>query len=273
MNTLPTIEEIRKAHRWKREYERYLPLSRYVFRPTGFRLTWLAVRLGATSEAVSWLSAAVGLLGLGGLVSGREAAVQAGLVLLMLFNLFDCVDGSIARAMRTENPYGRFLDSVCGGVVDLGFWAAVGVLAFRHPALLSGLPRLGGPLFWLGVGGATCFMAALLGCVEWAYVELLQREWDARGSGAEGGRADAGRLVPVGTAAPPEPPGMAVLRNVGRNLRVRETHYVLLVIGYATRTVDILLGGYLVYYCAHVLVSLAVYVSRGREVMRARLED
>lgn len=262
---VPTLEEIRAAHRWKREYERYLPLSRYVFRPLGFRLTWLAVRLGATSEAVSWLSAAVGLLGLVGLVSGREAAVQAGLVLLMLFNLLDCVDGSIARAMRTENPYGRFLDSVCGGVVDLGFWAAVGVLAFRHPVLLSGLP--GGPLFWLGVGGATCFMAALLGCVERAYVELLQREWEARGSGTEGGR------VPVGTAAPSEPPGRAALRSFGRNLRVRETHYVLLVIGYATRTLDILLGGYLVYYCAHVLVSLAVYVSRGREVMRARLED
>lgn len=268
---VPTLEEIRAAHRWKREYERYLPLSRYIFRPLGFRLTWLAVRLGATSEAVSWLSAAVGLLGLVGLVDEREAAVQAGMVLLMLFNLLDCVDGSIARAMRTENPYGRFLDSVCGGVVDLGFWAAVGVLAFRHPVLLSGLP--GGPLFWLGVGGATCLMAALLGCVERAYAELLQREWEARESCAESGRADTGGRVSVGTAAPPEPPGMAVLRNVGRNFRVRETQYVLLVIGYATRTVDILLGSYLIYYCAHVLVSLAVYVSRGRKVMRARLED
>ncbi len=273
MSTSPTLEEIRTAHRWKSEYERYLPLSRYVFRPIGFRLTWLAVRLGATSEAVSWMSAAVGLSGLVGLVSGREMAVQAGMVLLMLFNLLDCVDGSIARAMRTENPYGRFLDSVCGGVVDLGFWAAVGVLAFRHPALLSGLPRLGGSLFWLGVGGATCFMAALLSYVERTYVELLQCEWEAGGCGAKGGQPDTARRVLVGGAALPESPGMAVLRNLGRNLRVRETHYVILVIGYVTRTVDILLGGYLVYYCVHVLVSLTVYSSRGRQVRRSRLHD
>ncbi len=266
---MPTLREIRDAHGWKRGYEQYLVLSRYVFRPIGFRLTWLAVRLGATSEAVSWMSAAVGLSGLVGLVSGRETAVQAGMVLLMLFNLLDCVDGSIARAMRTENPYGRFLDSVCGGVVDLGFWAAVGVLAFRHPVLLSGLP--GSPALWLGVGGVTCFMAALLSYVERTYVELLQCEWEAGGSGAKGGQLDTAGRVLVGGAALPESPGMSVLRNLGRNLRVRETHYLLLVIGYVTRTVDILLGGYLVYYCVHVLVSLTVYSSRGRQVRRSRL--
>ena len=60
---MQTLRDIRGAHGLKREYEQYLPLSRYVFRPLGFLLTWAAVRMGWTSEGVSWLSGLVGLAG------------------------------------------------------------------------------------------------------------------------------------------------------------------------------------------------------------------
>ncbi len=257
---MPTLREIRDAHGWKRAYEQYLVLSRYVFRPIGFRLTWLAVRLGATSEAVSWLSAVVGLMALVLLVSGREPALQAGLVLLLLFNLLDCVDGSIARAMRTKNPYGQFLDSVCGGVVDLGFWAAVGVLAFRHPALLRYPEGSGhGPLFWLGVGGATCLLAVTLGYMERTYDELLKEPWNQLQRALPAGTADAGSQKDEGPAA-------VMLRHLSRNLRVRETHYVLLLIAWWIRAVDLLLVAYLVFYAVHVLLSLALYTYRGRAI-------
>lgn len=250
MGALPSLDEIRAAHGWKREYERYLPLSRYIFRPIGFRLTWLAVRLGLTSEAVSWLSAAVGVLGLAGLMSPRTSMVEAGLALLLLFNLLDCVDGSIARAMGTDNPYGRFLDSVCGAVVDLGFWAAVGVMTFRHPNLLAGLPGRGDPTFWLTVGGVTCFLAVLLHEIERAYEQLLHVAWEAPG----GGEATAG--------AAREP----WLKTLARNLRVRETQYALLAVAMVAGAVDVLLAGYLLYYLAHVLAALRVYAARGRAV-------
>jgi len=251
---MPSLDEIRAAHGWKREYERYLPLSRYIFRPLGFRLTWLAIRLGLTAEAVSWLSAGVGLLGLAGLLSAREGVVAAGLGLLLLFNLLDCVDGSIARAMGTGNPYGRFLDSVCGSVVDLGFWAAVGVMTFRHPDLLAGLLGPSDPTVWLAVGGVTCFIAALLHEIERAYDELVHPTWQAPDSGEP--TAGAGR----------EP----WLKTLARNLRVRETQYALLAVAMVARAVDVLLAGYLLYYVAHVLAALRVYAARGGAVRAGR---
>ncbi len=105
-STSPTLQEIRETHAWKREYERYLRLSRFVFRPVGFLLTWLAVRIGLTSEAVSWLSGFVGLIAYLCLISNQEHLLLVGIGLLCFFNLLDCVDGSIARTMKTENSYG-----------------------------------------------------------------------------------------------------------------------------------------------------------------------
>src|SRR5713226_2142079 len=114
------------------------------------------------------------------LVSARhlEAPIEAGLALLLLFNLLDCVDGSIARAMGTGNPYGRFLDSACGAVVDLGFWAAVGIAAFRHPSLLAKPEGFGhGPFLWLVAARSPCLLAAYVGQLERSFDELVRSEW------------------------------------------------------------------------------------------------
>ena len=103
----PTLKEIRNAHSWKCEYEKYLPLSRFVFRPIGFLFAWLAIRTGLTSETVSWLSGLAGLIAYICLMSGQEGLLLTGIGFLYFFNLLDCVDGSIARTMKTENPYGN----------------------------------------------------------------------------------------------------------------------------------------------------------------------
>lgn len=273
IGALPTLQEIRAAHSWKCEYERYLPLSRYVFRPVGFRLTWLVVRLGATSEVVSWLSAAVGLFGLLGLASGREAAVQAGLGLLMIFNLLDCVDGSIARVLRTENPYGRFLDSVCGGVIDLGFWAVVGVMASRHPELLLWPEPLGyGPMFWLALGGLMCLLCEILSFLEHRFDELLRPYWESEGRGQAKYDLDHKEAHDIRSGVPQGRQSAWPLRLiVATNLRVRETHYFLLVVAYLTSAVDVLLSVYFVYYLLHSLLLLSVYCTRGRQVRQSYL--
>jgi len=250
----PSLAAIRAAHGAKRGYERCLVLSRWLFRPLGFAATWALLRLGVSSEAVSWLSALVGLAGIAALVAGSEGAGVAGLVLLALFNLLDCVDGSLARSAGTGNPYGRFLDSACGAVVDLAFWAAVGVAAFRHPAQAGAVAP---SLTWLAVGGAACFLAALLLVVERAYDELLAGPWSRL--------AGAG---PPGAIAGSDAPG-SLLRQLERNLRVRETHYALLAVAWWAAALHVLLAGALVYYLARVSVTLAVYVRRGRVVRRA----
>src|SRR2546422_2514408 len=85
----PTLSDIRHAHRERHDYERYLVVNRFLFRPVGFVLTWVAVHVGLTSEAVSWLSGMVGLIGCAALVSGVKALQPAGLAVLFLFNLLE----------------------------------------------------------------------------------------------------------------------------------------------------------------------------------------
>lgn len=262
---LPTLREIRAAHGWKREYEQYLPLSRYFFRPFGFLLTWVAIRAGWTSEGVSWLSGLVGLAGCTLLVSGSQQLLLVGIGLLFLFNLLDCVDGSIARTLKTQNPYGRFLDSICGGVIDLAFWGIVGIMAFQHPHLLHWPDLFGyGSMFWLAIGGTVCFLYLLLGLLESRFDELLRPFWKG-GSGVErAGVQQAGSEIENQKPWP-------LRLIVATNLRVRETHYVLLLAAWWAGAVDLLLLLYLAYYFLHDVFIMTVYVKRGRGIRETYL--
>lgn len=224
--------------------------------------------MGWTSEGVSWLSGLVGLAGCALLVSGSQQLLLAGIGLLFLFNLLDCVDGSLARTMKTQNPYGKFLDSVCGGIIDLAFWGIVGIMAFQHPQFLHWSQPLGyGPVFWLAVGGLTCFASIWMGYSEMCFDQLLRPAWDrvkkaeaaARSSVSEGESSrevtSLNRLSATVWA-----------RAIMTNLRVRETHYVLLLAAYMTATVDLVLLAYAMCYVTYSVSLLVVYANRGRAV-------
>ena len=267
--TFPTLQEIRYTHAWKREYERYLPLSRFVFRPAGFLLTWLAIRIGLTSEAVSWWSGFVGLIGCLCLMSSQEYLLPIGIGLLILFNILDCVDGSIARTMNTQNPYGRFLDSLMGWI-DMGFWALIGITSFRHSHLLLWPDPLGkGVIVWLAAGGLTCYFFNLLGHVEKTFDQYVRKEWenikrnsktDPKGIPKDGKTAKpAHRNTPLLTA-------MRIVSKINHNLRVRETHYFLLILAYLSKAIDLLLITFLFYYIMHVILLLVIYCKRGRQL-------
>lgn len=266
--SMPTLQDIRAAHGWKHAYERYLPLSRYLFRPLGFWVTWAVVRWGGTSEGISWLSGLVGLSGCALLVSGSQRLVPVGIGLLFLFNLLDCVDGSLARTMKTQNPYGRFLDSVCGGIIDLAFWGIVGIMAFQHPHLLRWPQPFGyGAIFWLAIGGATCFLSIWLGYLEMCFDELLRPAWDRIRNTEEvvSSSASAAGSHPSGEPLNRRPVDVWI-EAVMTNLRVRETHYCLLLVAYLTATIDLLLAAYFVYFLAYNVSLIVVYARRGRQV-------
>lgn len=273
MHKLPTLQEIKEAHVSRWWYEQYLPLNTYIFRPIGFRLTWIAVRMGLSSEAVSWFSAVVGVAGCVLLLSGSRVTLPVGLALLVVFNLLDCVDGDVARCMRTQNPYGRFLDSVCGGVIDLGFWAVVGVMALRHPELLLWPEPFGyGPMFWLALGGITCFLCEILSFLEHRFDVLLRSYWVNEGRGQAEYDLDREEAHAIRSGVPRGRQSAWPLRLiVATNLRVRETHYFLLVVAYLTSAVDVLLSVYLVYYLLHSLLLLGVYCTRGRQMRQSYL--
>ena len=273
-NNYPTLHKIISAHGWKRDYEKHLPLSRFVFRPMGFLATWVAIRIGLTTESVAWLSGVVGISGCVCLISGRESFLPVGIGLLLLFNLLDCVDGSIARTMKTENPYGRFLDSICGGIVDFAFWGIIGIMAFRHPQYLCWPNPLGyGSIFWLAIGFLTCFLFIWLGYIERTFDELLRPYWDKVVE--LGAKAMSSGAAPE-YAKPAEKflstkNRKTLIRVINTNFRVRESHYVLLICAYCLRAVDFLLLAYFFYYLGHDILLLVVYAKRGRMLKRRSL--
>lgn len=263
----PTLCEIRDTHAWKRDYERYLPLSRYVFRPVGFLLTWLAIRIGLATETVSWLSGFVGLIGCLCLMSSQEQLLPVGICLLIFFNLLDCVDGSIARTMKTENPYGRFLDSLMTWI-DMGFWALIGIMVYRHPELLYfSDPMSFGPIFWLAVGGGTCYFFILLGFVEGTFDQYVRDEWDIISSKSNTDLKNRPKDERPKQVSQRKTPLFSVARIINHNLRVRETHYVLLVLAYWGKVIDLLLIGYLFYFFTHTILLIIVYSIRGRQLL------
>ena len=252
----PTVADIRAAH-WREPvraaYERPLLMNTYVFRPVSFFLTWAAIRVGLRSETVSWLSGIVGLAGCAVLLIPDSAALPLGLALLWLFNLLDCVDGDLARTLRAQNAYGRFVDSVCGGVVDIAFWAVVGGMAYQHPDVLHWREGFGyGTQLWIAVGALTCFAYLIIELIERAFEVHMKDLWmQATGRGL--------------STTDDERPTRArwIIRIVQRNVRVRETHYALLVVACLTGTVDLLLVAYLLYYTIHACALLVIYRRRG----------
>lgn len=267
-NIYPTLREIRDTHAWKREYERYLPLSRYVFRPVGFLLTWIAIRIGLTSEAVSWLSGFIGLIAYLCLISSQEHLLLVGIGLLCFFNLLDCVDGSIARTMKTENPYGRFLDSIMYWI-DLGFWALIGILAYRYSGLLYFSDPLGyGPIYWLAVGGLVNYFFILIGYVEVTFDQSVRNEWDGIGVNNHTELKDKAKEESAKQVFHRKTPPFSVVRIICHNIRVRETHYFLLILAYWGKFIDLLLIGYLFYYFTHTILLIVIYSIRGRKVLK-----
>jgi hypothetical protein len=262
-STYPTLREIRETHAWKREYERYLPLSRYVFRPLGFLLTWLAIRIGLTSEAVSWMSGFVGLIGCLCLLSSQQQFLSIGIGLLIFFNFLDCVDGSIARTMKTENSYGRFLDSLMAWI-DMGFWALIGVMAYRHPELLYGSNPLGkGVIFWLAIGGLTCYFSIIIGYIEGLFDELMREDWNKL---SDKSKSDIFKNNVTKNGNTSSSFILSIIRRINHNLRVRETHYFLLVLSYLGGAIDLLLGFFLFYYAMHTILLVIIYSVRGRQI-------
>jgi len=266
----PTLRGIRDSHAWKREYERYLPLSRYVFRPLGFLATWLAIRLGLTSETVSWISGFVALIGCLCLMDSREQLLLIGVSLLILFNLLDCVDGSMARAMKTENPYGSFLDSIMAWV-DMGLWAIIGIMAYRHPQLLYWPnPFDKGEIVWLITGGITCYFYNLALYIEGAFDRLLREGVNKLLNKPEPEISD-GNVTENRTTS------LSFIRNtirrINHNLRVRETYLFLLVLAFFGRAVDLLLIFFLFYYVLHTTLLVFIYCRRGRQLRKSHLQE
>jgi hypothetical protein len=260
----PTLFQIYQSHSWKRDYERYMPLSRYIYRPVGFLVAWLAVRIGITTEMASYFSAVLGAGGLLLLISKSADVVIGGIILLHLFNLFDCVDGSIARVMKTENPYGKFLDSVIGDAINFCFFFVVGIMIFQDAELsiYRSIDLDITPDTWLLIGGGTALSYLLLQHIENIYDAQLRKSWDNL-SGVnlhDYGAKDKSGDVKRSTEQLKD--FSHLFRLIDRNLRVRETHYFILIFAYWLCFIDIFLVFFLILYSVRVLSAAVMFGRR-----------
>ncbi len=259
----PALNEILAVHSSRREYERYLFVNRYIFRPPSFPAIWLLIRLGLTSETASWLSGLAALAGFICLLWPGTPLLWPGVFFLFLFNFFDCLDGGIARIMRTMNPYGRFLDSIMWWA-DMLFWTVIGVTVWRLPQLrLIGDSLWISPRVWLAVGALSAFLAAYAAYLESVFDLALRGHWETlqRREGA------LPTSTPIAGKSGPE----VFARVLTHNLRVRETHYFLLAAVCAIGCADLLLAFFLAVNAAAAIFLLFVYCRRGRRIYEAGL--
>lgn len=257
----PTLAEIIAAHAPRREYERYLAVNRLLFRPLSFPGVWLLARLGISSEAASWLSGAAALAAFACLLRPAGPLFWPGAALLFLFNYADCLDGGLARALGTRNPYGRFLDSIMNWA-DMLFWTVIGVTAWRLPALRLYDCECGpDPLLWAAAGVGCSFFAAYSSHLETVFDQVLRPHWEPL-------------VTPAGSVPAAGPlEGKRGFAFWGRvlvsNLRVRETHYLLLAAAGLAGTLDLLLAFFLVFNGLFTLALLAAYCRRGKAVFNS----
>jgi phosphatidylglycerophosphate synthase len=115
--------------------------TRFVLRPISFPVSWAALRLGFSACAVSYLSAVFSIAG-GVLFSlPGYRAPGAGVILLNLFSVLDCVDGNIARVTGKASPWGGWADAAAGFAAYTAVFFSSGMYLFLRsgwwPVLLA----------------------------------------------------------------------------------------------------------------------------------------
>jgi CDP-diacylglycerol--glycerol-3-phosphate 3-phosphatidyltransferase len=118
------------------------PLTRYLYRPLSRPLAARLARTPVTPIQVSWLSAAFAIAG--GVAFAAEA-FGAGVALVLVGQVTDCVDGDLARITGRTSRSGAYLDSVLDRWTDA---ALIIGLAF------SNLESYAGPAAFALVGAS-----------------------------------------------------------------------------------------------------------------------
>lgn len=146
MTTRPgsiSARQLLRDHRTsdKSEQDRNELWTYYVIRPASFYPTALFLQLGISANAVTWISIAALVAGCLLLATSSFPTALIGALAINLWVLLDCVDGNIARHLRSSSAYGVFIDSIGGYAAYALIYLSLGVGAYVDPERLL-LPRL-----------------------------------------------------------------------------------------------------------------------------------
>lgn len=163
----------------KVEEDRHEIWTFYVARPLSFPITALCLRLGISANQATALSVPLYLAGALLLALGSWPAAVVGALLVNAWLVVDCVDGNIARYLRTASPFGGFADAVSGYVVLGTLCFSAGIGAFVEPSHTLAGRLLGASqteLVIVLVAGAWASLASL-------WIRLVFQKWSNTFSG------------------------------------------------------------------------------------------
>jgi phosphatidylglycerophosphate synthase len=113
---------------WFQEYKASLknvdaeePLDIYFFRPLAFIIVKMLYALPLTPNHYSLMALITGLISAYYFYLGTEVAYQLAAFYFLMFAIFDCCDGMVARLKKNGSEFGRIID----GLVDYTVNAAV----------------------------------------------------------------------------------------------------------------------------------------------------
>jgi phosphatidylglycerophosphate synthase len=161
-----TMAEITASYNeTKRNNERFDLWLYHVGRRFSWPVAWAAINLGVTATGVTFISAFFVWAGAALIALGNPAWQIAGALFFQLWIIFDCADGTVARATGTGSKRGEYADAFGGYSVSMLLYSSMGIAAARAvlgletvlPAILtlSGLSGLlGGGAVGVGSGVA-----------------------------------------------------------------------------------------------------------------------
>lgn len=121
----------------KRAWDSTYPWISLVARPLSFPISWAMRKAGLGANHATVFTVLLGFASVPLLASANTAWAVAGAMCLVIYTVFDCVDGDLARAWpETGSPAGQFWGELVGNFyllayIPLGYsygteWAAMG---------------------------------------------------------------------------------------------------------------------------------------------------
>lgn len=179
-------------------------VTRYLYRPVSFPLTRWLVKTPITPNQVSYIVAALVVIGCWLTAHASMRAALAGTIVVLIASYVDCCDGEIARLKLLSSKFGAWLDTIVDELSSLGYMVALG----WHCHLRYGAAQAGDqPLdrWQVAIAASLVTYAWSIYCVYYNIIVAVgsanSQDYVGRFEVVAGTRADSVRLVPVAPTA------------------------------------------------------------------------
>lgn len=108
-----------------REVEEFFDL--WFYRPLAFLFVKAVYPTNLTPNQITYMSMLLGVIGGICFGVGTPAAIIAGAILLVIYDILDCSDGQLARLKKNGTRIGRILDGVSDYIVDVTVYVGIGI--------------------------------------------------------------------------------------------------------------------------------------------------